>query len=240
MKKALFVLLTAVATGVSAAAAAEDWLAPFVAEYDVKYGSLPVGSSRTKLFRAAAPNQWVIELRSTASGLAKLIASGTLAQHSSFELDATGLRPLSYRFDDGTKRRARDVELQFDWHNGRITGTAEGSTVDLPVAPGLQDAASIQASVLFHLRRGAEPGTIAMIEKDRVKHYDYTLLRRERLPTTLGVVDTVVYRSARDGSGRETLFWYAPALGYVTVKAEQRREGKRLFQTYIRRFQPGA
>ena len=240
MRKTLFVLLTAVAIGSSAAGAADDGLAPFVAEYNVKYGSLSVGTSRTKLIRAAAPNQWIIELRSTASGFAKLIASGTLAQQSSFELDATGLRPLNYRFDDGTKRKARDVDLQFDWHNGRIMGTAEGSTVDLPVTVGVQDAASIQASVLFHLRRGMEPGTIAMIEKDRVKHYHYTLLRHERLPTALGVLDTVVYRSARDGSGRETLFWYAPALGYVTVQAEQHREGKRLFQTYIRRYQPGA
>ena len=240
MRKTLFVLLTAVAIGSSAAGAADDGLAPFVAEYNVKYGSLSVGTSRTKLIRAAAPNQWIIELRSTASGFAKLIAGGTLAQQSSFELDATGLRPLNYRFDDGTKRKARDVDLQFDWHNGRIMGTAEGSTVDLPVTVGVQDAASIQASVLFHLRRGIEPGTIAMIEKDRVKHYHYTLLRHERLPTALGVLDTVVYRSARDGSGRETLFWYAPALGYVTVQAEQHREGKRLFQTYIRRYQPGA
>jgi hypothetical protein len=240
MRKTLFVLLAAAAIGFSAAGAAEDWLAPFVAEYDVKYGSLSVGTSRTELIRAAAPNRWVIELRSNASGFAKLIASGTLVQHSSFELDATGLRPLSYRFDDGTTRRTRDVELRFDWHNGRIMGTAEGSTVDLPVVVGVQDAASIQASVLLHLRRGTEPDTITMIEKDRVKHYHYTLLRRERLPTALGVLDTVVYRSARDGSGRETLFWYAPALGYVTVQAEQRRAGKRLFQTYIRRYRPGA
>jgi len=240
MRRTLFVLLAAVAIGHSVAAAAEDWLAPFVAEYDVKYGSLSVGTSRTELVRAALPNRWVIESRSTASGFAKLIAGGTLAQHSSFELDAAGLRPLNYRFDDGTKRTTRDVELQFDWLSGRIMGMAEGSTVDLPVAAGLQDAASIQASVLLHLRRGMEPGTIAMIEKDRIKHYRYTLLRHERLPTALGVLDTVVYRSAREGSGRETLIWYAPALGYVTVQAEQRRDGRRLFQTYIRRYQPGA
>ena len=240
MRKTLFVLLAAAAVNLTAAGAADDSLTPFVAEYDVKYGSLSVGTSRTALIRAAAPNQWIIELRSNASGFAKLIASGTLVQHSSFELDATGLRPLSYRFDDGARHRARDVELRFDWHNGRIMGTAEGSTVDLPVVAGLQDAASIQASVLLHLRRGTEPDTITMIEKDRVKHYHYPLLRRERLPTALGVLDTVVYRSAREGSGRETLFWYAPALGYVTVQAEQRREGKRLFQTYIRRYRPGA
>ncbi|MCI0437081.1 MAG: DUF3108 domain-containing protein [Gemmatimonadetes bacterium] len=240
MKATVVLMLAALIAGSPAAASAvEVRLSPFVAEYDVKYGNMSVGTSRTEFRHAGAPGQWVIELRSTASGLAKLVASGTLMQRSTFELDAGGVRPLSYRFDDGTRRTTRDVALDFDWHTGRVTGVAEGSAVDVPVEPDLQDAASIQAYVLIRLHGGVEPGMIAMIEKDRVKYYRYTLLRRERLSTGLGVFDTIVYRSARDGTGRETLLWYAPALGYATVRAEQRRDGKRLFQTYIKGYRPG-
>lgn len=220
-------------------AAADGQLSPFVAEYYVKYGSLSVGTSRTELARGDAPDRWVIESRSTASGLARIIAGGTLVQRSSFQVDGTGVRPLNYRFDDGMKRAAKDVELAFDWSTNRVTGTAEGVAIGVPAEPGLQDAASIQASVLLQLRGGAEPGLVAMIEKDQIKYYRYTLLRHERLATALGALDTVVYRSTRDGSGRETLVWYAPSLDWVTVKAEQRRDGKRLFQTYIRRYLPG-
>jgi hypothetical protein len=234
----VLILAAAFAAGPVVAGAADGQLSPFVADYDVKYGSMSVGTSRTELRRGDAPDHWVIESRSTASGLARLFASGTLVQRSSFRLDAAGLQPLNYRFDDGMKRSARDVELDFDWGTGRVTGVAEGAAVSAPTEPGLQDAASIQACVLWKLRDGAEPGTIAMIEKDSIKYYHYTLLRRERLPTALGVLDTVVYRSARDGSDRETIVWYAPELGWATVKAEQRRNGKRLFQTYIRRYAP--
>jgi hypothetical protein len=98
----------------------------------------------------------------------------------------------------------------------------------------------MQAFVLLQINSGAEPGLIPMIEKDSVKLYRYTLLRREQLKTAIGVLDTLVYRSARDGSSREVLLWYAPALGNANVQAEQRRAGKRLFQTYIKRFRPGA
>ena len=97
----------------------------------------------------------------------------------------------------------------------------------------------MQALVLLRLRNGTEPGTISMIEKDRIKHYRYTFLRRETLKTAIGEFETVVYRSARDGSDRETISWHAPKLGFTLVQAEQRKEGKRGFQTYIRRFQPG-
>ena len=39
-------------SAVSAAAGAEDALAPFVADYDVRYGRMGVGTSRTELSRA--------------------------------------------------------------------------------------------------------------------------------------------------------------------------------------------
>lgn len=214
-------------------------LVPFTADYDVRYGSVDVGSSRTRVQRAAEPGRWVIESRTKASGLANLVVDGTLLQRSTFDLDSTGVRPLSYHFDDGTKRGDRDVRLEFDWRASRVRGTAEDEAVDIATAPGLQDAASIQALVLARLRHGAEPGTIDMIEKDRIKRYHYTLLRRERLKTAIGELETVVYRSARDGSGRETFFWHAPALGYALVQAEQHRDGKRAFQTRIRRYQQG-
>jgi hypothetical protein len=240
MKAFAIVMLVAI-SAVNAQAARADLpqLSPFIADYDVGYGSMTVGSSRTELRRAAIPGQWLIESRSKASGLARLFVGGTFLQSSTFLLGEDGLRPLSYRFDDGTKRSDKDVTLDFDWVSGRVKGVSEGKPVDVAAEAGLQDAASMQAFVLLRMNGGAEPGMIAMIEKDSVKLYRYTLLRRERLKTAIGELDTLVYRSARDGSSREVLLWYAPALGNVNVQAEQRNHGKRLFHTHIRKYRPG-
>ncbi len=220
--------------------AVEGGLSAYVADYKVKYGSITVGRSRTELSRTRIAEHWVMETRITATGLGKLMASDNLVQHSMFRCDAAGLLPLSYRFEDGSRHSDGDVVLQFDWRVGRVTGTAEGEPVDVPVEPGLQDGASAQALVQLRLRDGVEPGLVAMIEKNRVKYYRFTLLRHERLATDIGQLDTVVYRSTREGSSRENLYWYAPALGYVIVQAEQRRDGKRLFQTYISDYRPGS
>jgi hypothetical protein len=234
--------LKAMAIGVlailaAAPAAAEDSLSPYVAEYDVRYGRMAVGTSRTELARA--DGHWVLETTSTASGFARVIASGTLRQRSEFDATADGLRPRRYSFDDGTSRTGRDISLDFDWSAGRVHGTAEDATVDVGAVDGLQDAASMQALVIARLRAGREPGTIAMIEKDKVKYYRYSLVRRETLATAVGEVETVVYRTAREGSDRETLTWHAPTLGFAAVQAEQRVGGKRGFQTYIRSFTEG-
>jgi hypothetical protein len=219
-------------------AGAADALVPFTAEYEVRYGRMGVGTSRTALSRSGAG--WTLETTSTATGFARMIAGGTLRQRSEFEFEGSDPRPRSYAFDDGTRGTSRDVGLAFDWQDGRVRGTAEGEPVDVATVPGLQDAASMQALVLARLRAGIEPGTIAMIEKDKVKYYRYTLLRRETLETAIGSVETVVYRSARDGSSRATLSWHAPKLGFAVVQAEQLSNGKRGFQTYIRRFEEGS
>lgn len=240
MKVAVALALNMLLTGSPAAAdPADGQLSAYVADYKVKYGSLGVGTSRTELSRSSVPDLWVMETKLVASGLGRLVADGDLHQHSLFQFDDAGLRPLHYRFDDGTKHSERDVVLQFDWRAGRVGGVAEGSPVDIAIEAGLQDSASAQALVQWMLRDGTEPGIVAVIEKEKIKYYRYTLLRHERLKTAIGVLDTVVYRSARDGSSRENLFWYAPQLGYVVVQAEQRRDGKRQFQTYINSYRPG-
>jgi hypothetical protein len=124
-----------------AAHADDSLLAPFTADYDVHYGGVDVGSSRTQVQRSAEPGRWTIESRSNASGLAKLVAGGTLLQRSTFDLDPDGVRPVSYHFDDGTKQSDRDVKLEFDWHASRVRGTAEDQPVDVATAPGFDPGA---------------------------------------------------------------------------------------------------
>ena len=54
------------AANAHSALAEEPQLAPFIAEYAVKYGNMSVGTSRTELRRADIPGQWIIESRSNA------------------------------------------------------------------------------------------------------------------------------------------------------------------------------
>lgn len=229
-------LAIGVATCPAAVSAPAPTIAPFVAEYDVRYGRMPGGSSRTVLARSG--DGWVIETAVTASGIARVIAPGTIRQRSEFRVEDDIPLPLRYTFDDGTKGTGRDVHLEFDRRAGRVRGVAEEAPVDVALVPELQDAATMTVLATARLRAGREPGSIAMIEKDRVKLYHHALVRREKLATALGELDTVVYRSTRDGSSRETLTWHAPGLGYAVVQAQQLVKGKLGFHTRIRAYQP--
>lgn len=219
-----------------AIAAATDGLRPFVATFAIDYGNLGVGTGRVELRHDDEPGRWVFESRSQARGLARLVVDSEVRQHSTVVIDDGGVRPLHYHLDDGTAKTDRDVELVFDWSAGRVTGTAGHEAVDVAATPGLQDALTLQLAAMHELAAGRRPRHFTMIEKDTPKVYAYEFLRSERLATAQGELDTLVYRSAREGSERYTLQWFAPALGYLSVRSEQHRGSRRLFTLRLRSY----
>ena len=217
---------------------AQAQLAPFVAGYEVKYASFEAGRSTLRLAPAGSPGQWRMESTADATGLARLVAGGTLTQVSTVEVKGEQVRPLQFSFDDGMSRVEEDIALTFDWAGKRVRGKAKGAPVDLELVADLQDMVSIQLRVMLALQAGRMPATLPLIDSDKIKTYRYTEVRRERLKTAAGEFDTVVYESAREGSDRVTRSWLAPKLGYLTVQMEQERRGRRLLSMSLQRYQP--
>jgi hypothetical protein len=65
-----------------------------------------------------------------------------------------------------------------------------------------------------------------MVDKTKIKTYDYKREGVARLRTALGVLDTIVFTNSRAGSDKITRFWYAPTLDYLTVRSEDLVDGK--------------
>jgi hypothetical protein len=235
-----FVSILAAALGlVMAGASGAATLQPFVAQYQAKYTWLSVGDIRLELKRDGMPGRWILETRGDPSGLARLVASGTLVQTSWMQVAGDGVRPLKFRLDDGMDRAKEDVSLDFDWSSSRARGVAKGEPVDTKLVPNTQDPVSFQFAMMLALQNGHEPGQLPMIDGQKIKLYDHTFLREERIKTPAGTFDTVVYRSARPESSREAIMWLAPKLGYLAVQVEQYRKGKKLFAMYMRQYKSG-
>ena len=223
----------------SSAAANGKAFVPHTARFAVRYRGIDAGTSdiRLELLPGDGETRYRFTNRSTPRGLAALFLPGVITQRTLFTLGADGLRPAEYSLDDGGKSTSRDVHLNFDWAKGRVTGVAEDQTLDLPLVPGTQDALTLGLQVRWLLQQGRNPQRLVMVEKNRAKDYDYAFEGRERLATALGPVDTVIWSSRRPGSDRITRTWYAPAMGYVAVKAEQVDGGKPLMSFAITAWQ---
>jgi len=201
-------------------------LQPYKARYQVTYRGLNGGQIENSLGRANLPGHWLYQTRAYPSLLGRVAVSPNAREHSVMQITPSGVRPLSFDFNDGSDGSRKDVRFQFDWTTGRVRGEAEGVPFDLAVQPGTQDTASVQAAMIVELLAGRSPRGFPILTGSKLREYRYWPEGKATVTTPFGQFETVVWANQRDGSTRVTKVWHAPALGYVPVQAIQYRKGQ--------------
>jgi uncharacterized protein DUF3108 len=220
------------AFGNQAAAGAEtsDQLKPFQASYSWTWHGATVAVSTLKLEHLDGDN-WVYSSSSEPRGLGHLFPMRPVLR-SSLRITDQGVQPLSFKADGSGDSHNADV--LFDWSAGRASGVYEGTAIDMPIKPGIQDDLSVQIAMMLELIHGRTPDQLSMISKNSARDYRYRREGTESLATPLGQVDTVIYTSQHPGSPRVTRFWCAPAMGYLPMRVEQKRIDKVEWSMQIR------
>jgi hypothetical protein len=217
------------AAAVVAAPAGADGLRAHAIVYRASFKGIGAGELRLTLQPDAQPDSWVYETRAYPSFLASFVVNPDSRERSWFTVTPAGVQPQRYFLDDGTSSHSQDSELRYDWARGRVSGLARGAPLEVPIEPGTQDVMSIRAAPLVDLLAGREPHEYAMLDGREIKRYTYTRAGTARLKTALGELDTVIFTSDRkgsDGRGRTWRYWYAPSLGWLPVRIEQREDGQ--------------
>ncbi|MBB6091417.1 hypothetical protein HNQ60_000263 [Povalibacter uvarum] len=199
---------------------------PFVATYAVTFRGLNAGTLRMEFRQDSSPQRYVLETRASPSALASFVVSSAAFERTILEVTPDGLRPVQWELDDGKSGNKGDGQLTFNWTDLTVSGSYEGQPVKLALEPGMQDRLSIQLGAMTSLLQGHEPGTIAMVNGDNIRHYTYTRGKTETVQSKLGALDTVVYESTRPNSNRISRVWHAPSLEFIAARAEQIRKGK--------------
>jgi hypothetical protein len=212
--------------GVIALAAADlaygDELKPFEASYSWSWHGVTVAVSTLKLDHVDG-DSWVYTSTSEPRGLGHLYPMRPVLR-SSLRITDQGVQPLSFKADGSGDSHNADVI--FDWSTGRATGMYEGTAIDMPIKPGIQDDLSVQIAMMLELLHGRTPDQLSMISRNSAREYRYRREGAESLATPLGQVDTVIFSSQHPGSPRVTRFWCAPAMGYLPMRVEQKRLDK--------------
>jgi hypothetical protein len=206
--------------------AKEKALQPYKARYQVTFRGLSGGQIESSLSRGSVPGQWLYETRAFPSLLGRVAVSPHARERSTMQVTPSGVRPLTFDFNDGSDSSSKDVRFRFDWTAGRVQGEAEGVPFDLAVQPGTQDTASVQAAMIIELLADRSPAGFPILTGRRLREYRYWYEGKATVMTPFGQFEAVVWANQRDGSTRVTKVWHAPALGYVPVQAIQYRKGQ--------------
>jgi Protein of unknown function (DUF3108) len=198
-----------------------DEIKPFEASYNWIWHGMTVAFSTVQLEQQG--DLWIYRSHSEPRGIGRVFTERP-AQESVLRVTAAGVQPQTYKADDGTSSTRRDVDVRYDWEGDRVTGIYEDTKIDMPLQPGIQDDLSIQIALMVELLRGHRPDRFVLLDRDTVREYHYVREGEERVATPVGSIQTVIYRSEKQGSPRVTRFWCAPSRGYIPVRVEQKRQ----------------
>jgi hypothetical protein len=204
----------------AAGAARADELKPFEASYAWIWGKFTVAVTTLKLEKTG--DTWTYTSRSEPRGIGRMYPQRPTTV-SVLKVTDTGVEPLSYKADAGGNSAARNVEVTYDWDKHRITGVYEGTAVDLPLTPDVQDDSSLQVAIMVALLRGKVPDHFMDLEKNSVREYRYQHVGEATLKTAIGEVSTEVYTSQKAYSPRINSYWCAPRQGYIPMRVQQKK-----------------
>lgn len=200
-------------------------LQPYTARYQVSYRGLSGGEIEASFRRGNARDLWQYETRAYPNLFGRIAVSPQARETSTMLVTPEGAKPMSFDFNDGSSSAAKDVRLNYDWGGGKVTGTAEGKPVALPLVPGTQDTASVQAAMIQERLAGRKPQSFKIITGGKLREYRYWLEGTQQVMTPYGQVEAEVWANQREGSTRMSKVWHAPSLGYIPVQAIQYRKG---------------
>ena len=235
----LAVTVSVVAAPAALASEPSTALQPYTARYQVSYRGLSGGEIESSFHRGAQPGQWQYETRVFPNLFGRIAVSSQAREVSTMLVTPGGVRPLSFMFNDGSSDRQKDVRLAYDWDAGRVTGTAAGKPIEMELAPGTQDTASVQAAMIQARLAGQKPQSFRIITGGKQREYRYWQEGTQQVMTPFGQVQAEVWANARDGSNRVSKVWHAPSLGFVPVQAIQYRKGNPEVQMKLVRLERG-
>lgn len=180
------------------------------AQYEVTLNGTPVGVM-TDHFEARDGRYRIIS-ETHATGVLALVQRRPARVVSSGEVQAAGLRPLSFEATRGND--ARRVGAEFDWQSRTLTLAHDGRSETLPLPAGTQDRLSALYQFMFvgadRLRDlGTREFSFAMTNGRKLDQYRYTLGNDTALDTPLGRM-AVIHLVKRHAPGETaTEIWLA-------------------------------
>lgn len=221
-----WLLAAALAVAADEARSADATVATYVATYRVDYKGKDAGTAELAVRRL--PDGDVYEFTSTivVKGMLKLVRPKPAVERSLFRVEAGGVRPLEFWYEDGSRSGEDNVHVVFDWDRGIATINGAQARRELTVPAGTLDRGSLQVARMRDLAAAGTLGSYTIADDDSVAEYDYTDGGTATITTEAGTHTTRVMTQQRAGSSRATSVWFAPDLRFLPVRIEQRRDGE--------------
>jgi len=198
----------------------------YEAQYQAQYKGRNSGISVFSVAHDTDRDLYTFESHTQVKGLLRLASPRPVIEHSEFGLQNGQLRPLTFRFEDGTRKGEDNYVAHFDWSAGEVALHGEAGTRTLTLEPGVLDRGSLQVAIMRDVAAGRVPGPYVLADEDSLKTYEFSFEDDAEIDTPLGNFTARRLKQQRRGSSRHTVIWMVPELRHVPVLIEQYRDGE--------------
>ncbi|KZX93585.1 hypothetical protein A3717_16045, partial [Alcanivorax sp. HI0013] len=112
--------------------------------------------------------------------------------------------------------------MDFQWDPPMVHNESEDDQESLEIPENTLDELTILLRGRCVFATGDKAYKVTSAYGDKLRTHHFEIIDREEIDTPLGKIDTLLVEKKREGDSKEkrrTLFWVAPSLDYMVVKA---------------------
>jgi hypothetical protein len=219
-------IAAALAVAADEARGADAAVATYTATYVVEYKGKDAGTAVLAVRKLPDGELYEFSSSIMAKGLLKLARPKPAVERSHFRVEADGIRPVEFWYEDGSRSGEDNVHVVFDWDRGVVTFNSAEARREMALPKGAVDRGTVQVVRMRDFASPDAPTTYTIVDDDSVAEYEYTDNGTATITTKAGSYETRIFTQQRAGSSRATQIWVAPELGFLPVRIEQRRDGE--------------
>ena len=216
-------------------AAAVESLTPYQAEYKVKILVLS-----GKLFAEVRETDDGFMAHSIvqASGIARLFVNGTIEESAWFSTGDQGVIPDKYQSVDQISSDPKEMNFQFDWGQGQVSGTINDEEHVIELDGLVHDRVSIQYELMLDLLNNEPSTNYILLNEDELRPIFVTNIGEKDIKVPYGKFRAVGIQHSNEEKSRVTVLWCVAELGYLPILIEQYNDGKRRVRAELKHYTP--
>jgi uncharacterized protein DUF3108 len=152
-----------------------------------------------------------------------LLAS--ITEKGTFKVDSTGhILGQQYTYERNIFGIKKNESLTYDRAAGVANYQKKKKQRQVKLDSDYLDKLTYQIQLQRDLIRGNTPLQYQVIDRGKIKQYNFEIMGEEIVDTALGSINTVKVHRVREDSDRETYLWFAPQMNYLLVQIWQNED----------------
>lgn len=216
---ALIITLGIFMTNASIAKTSTKTIQPFTAEYNFSIENKYHGTAKRSLTQTKN-NQWLYSF----SASIPVVASAK--QETSFEVNDHHYYPLHHMMQYKILMAKRTTTLDFKYDKKQLVTNYKGKQKVIAMPTPALDDLTLEMQIRDDLLNDNFQSNYLMASKNKIEATPFKKSALTKVTVPAGTFDVIVVERIHDDKNRKTIFWLAPKLDFLPVKALQNNDGK--------------